>query len=115
MRVAIAIKSARCRMRTAIPRTVFEKKTFSDFDDATTQNFAWRPWLTKKSPLSVASGSDQLDSIEHLFTATINWRRIEEHHPAFMRLALAIHSGKLAPSAVLARIDSHSSPVGLFT
>jgi TnpA family transposase len=52
---------------------------------------------------------EPLDSIEHLFTATINWRRIEEHYPAFMRLALAIHSGKLAPSAVLARINSHSS------
>ena len=66
-----------------------------------------RGW--KKLKLYRPGGSEQLDSIEHLFTATINWRRIEEHYPAFMRLALAIHSGKLAPSAVLARINSHSS------
>jgi Tn3 transposase DDE domain len=66
-----------------------------------------RGW--KRLKLYRPGGSEQLDSIEHLFTATINWRRIEEHYPAFMRLALAIHSGKLAPSAVLARINSHSS------
>jgi len=66
-----------------------------------------RGW--KRLKLYRPGGSEQLDSIEHLFTATVNWRRIEEHYPAFMRLALAIHSGKLAPSAVLARINSHSS------
>jgi TnpA family transposase len=66
-----------------------------------------RGW--KRLKLYRPGGTEQLDSIEHLFTATINWRRIEEHYPAFMRLALAIYSGKLAPSAVLARINSHSS------
>ena len=66
-----------------------------------------RGW--KRLKLYRPGGIEELDSIEHLFTATINWRRIEEHYPAFMRLALAIHSGKLAPSAVLARINSHSS------
>ena len=48
-------------------------------------------------------------SIEHLFSATINWKRIEEHYVDFMRLAIAIHSGRLAPSAVLARVNSQSS------
>ena len=66
-----------------------------------------RGW--KRLKLYRPGGSEQLGSIEHLFTATVNWRRIEEHYPAFMRLALAIHSGKLAPSAVLARIKSHIS------
>ena len=53
--------------------------------------------------------SDRFESIEHLSSTPINWRRIEKHHPDFIRLALAIHSGKLAPSAVLARIKSHTS------
>ena len=66
-----------------------------------------RGW--KRLKLYRPGGIEELDSIKHLFAATINWRRIEEHYPAFMRLALAIHSGKLAPSAVLARINSHSS------
>jgi TnpA family transposase len=66
-----------------------------------------RGW--KRLKLYRPGGMEDLDSIKHLFTATINWRRIEEHYSAFMRLALAIHSGKLAPSAVLARINSHSS------
>jgi TnpA family transposase len=66
-----------------------------------------RGW--KRLKLYRPGGLEELDSIKHLFSATINWRRIEEHYPAFMRLALAIHSGKLAPSAVLARINSHSS------
>jgi TnpA family transposase len=66
-----------------------------------------RGW--KKLRLYRPGGSEPLDSIQHLFSATVNWRRIEDHYPAFMRLALAIHSGKLAPSAVLVRIKSHSS------
>jgi TnpA family transposase len=66
-----------------------------------------RGW--KRLKLYRPGGLEELDSIKHLFSATINWRRIEEHYPAFMRLALAIHSGKLAPSAVIARINSHSS------
>ena len=44
-----------------------------------------------------------------MFSATINWRRIEKHYSDFIRLALAIHSRQLAPSAVLARINSHSN------
>jgi TnpA family transposase len=55
------------------------------------------------------AATQQFESIEHLFSTTVNWQRIEKHYPDFMRLALAIHSGKLAPSAVLARINSRSS------
>jgi TnpA family transposase len=52
---------------------------------------------------------DDCESIEHLFSATINWQRIEQHYPDFLRLAVAIHSGKIAPSAILARINSQST------
>jgi TnpA family transposase len=66
-----------------------------------------RSW--QKLKLYHPGGSDRFESIEHLFSTPINWRRIEKHYPDFIRLALAIHSGRLAPSAVLARINSHSS------
>jgi TnpA family transposase len=66
-----------------------------------------RRW--KKLKLYHSGGGESLDSIAHLFSGTVNWRRIEEHQPDFVRLALAIHSGKLAPSAVLARINSQSN------
>jgi TnpA family transposase len=48
-------------------------------------------------------------AIQPLFSGTIHWRRIEEHYPDFLRLAVAFHSGKVAPSAVLARINSQST------
>jgi TnpA family transposase len=66
-----------------------------------------RGW--KKLKLYNPGGTEQFESIEHLFSTTVNWQRIEKHYPDFMRLALAIHSGKRAPSAVLARINSRSS------
>jgi TnpA family transposase len=65
-----------------------------------------RGW--KKLKLYRPGGTEQFESIEHLFSTTVNWQQIEKHYPDFMRLALAIHSGKLAPSAVLARINSRS-------
>jgi len=58
----------------------------------------YRPGVLKDCP-----------SIAHLFSATINWDRIEAHYPDFMRLAIAIQGGKLSPSAVLARVNSQSS------
>ncbi len=66
-----------------------------------------RRWKTLK--LFHPGGEEPLDSIAHLFSGMVNWRRIEEHYLDFMRLALAIHSGKLAPSAVLARVNSQSN------
>jgi TnpA family transposase len=66
-----------------------------------------RGW--KKLKLYHPGVAGDFESIEHLFSASINWRRIEKHYADFIRLALAIHSGQLAPSAVLARINSHSS------
>ena len=44
--------------------------------------------------------------IDTLFGGTVNWALIREHYPQFMQLALAIQSGALAPSAVLARVNS---------
>jgi TnpA family transposase len=43
-----------------------------------------------------------------MFSGTVNWALIHEHYPQFMQLALAIQGGALAPSAVLARINSYS-------
>ncbi|MDO8778744.1 MAG: Tn3 family transposase [Burkholderiaceae bacterium] len=47
--------------------------------------------------------------INSLFSGTINWTLIHEHYPQFMQLALAIQSGTLAPSAVLAKVNSYST------
>jgi hypothetical protein len=48
-------------------------------------------------------------SIDALFTGSVDWPLIGEHYPLLIQLALAIQSGKLAPSAVLARINSYST------
>jgi TnpA family transposase len=48
-------------------------------------------------------------AIDALFSGTVNWTLIEEHTALFLQLALAIQSGALAPSAVLAQINSYSS------
>ena len=48
-------------------------------------------------------------SINSLFSGTVNWPLISEHYSLFLRLALAIQSGTLAPSAVLAHINSYST------
>ncbi len=48
-------------------------------------------------------------SLDALFSGSVNWALIEEHYPMFMQLALAIQSGVLAPSVVLAQINSYST------
>lgn len=47
--------------------------------------------------------------IDALFSGNVKWALIGEHYELFMHLSLAIHSGTLAPSAVLARINSYST------
>ena len=54
------------------------------------------------------SGS-KYSRINSLFSGTVNWALIHEHYPQFMQLALAIQSGTLTPSAVLARVNSYST------
>ena len=66
-----------------------------------------RAW--KRLKLYRPSRNSEFEAISHLFSATVDWSLIERHYPDFMRLALAIHSGELAPSAVLTRINSQSS------
>ena len=53
--------------------------------------------------------TDRCSCIEALFSGTVNWSLIREHYGLFMQLAQAIQSGTLAPSAVLARINSYST------
>jgi TnpA family transposase len=47
--------------------------------------------------------------INSLFSDTVNWAQIHEHYRQFTQLALAIQSGTLAPSAVLAKVNSYST------
>src|SRR5450759_3206683 len=63
----------------------------------------------KKLRFYKAASQQYYRSIEALFSGTIKWNLIREHYWQFMQLAIAIQSGKLAPSAVLARINSYST------
>jgi TnpA family transposase len=48
-------------------------------------------------------------NIDSLFSGTVNWALIRENYEMLMQLALAVQSSTLAPSAVLARINSYST------
>ncbi len=63
----------------------------------------------KKLRFYKANSEQHFRAIEALFSGTINWPLIREHYPQFMQLAIAIQSGKLTPSAVLARLNSYST------
>ena len=56
-----------------------------------------------------SDNANSYTKIDTLFGGTVNWALIREHYPQFMQLALAIQSGALAPSAVLARVNSYST------
>jgi TnpA family transposase len=64
--------------------------------------------VAKTPPLS-SGPHRRYPSIDRLFSGSVNWALIREHYDMPMQLALAIQSGTLAPSAVLARINSFSS------
>jgi TnpA family transposase len=66
-----------------------------------------RRW--RKLGLYRAECDSRYRRIDSMFSGTVNWALIREHYPQFMQLALAIQSGALAPSAVLARINSYST------
>jgi len=56
-----------------------------------------------------SDNANRYSKINTLFSGTVNWVLIHEHYPQFMPLALAIQSGALAPSAVLAKVNSYST------
>ena len=56
-----------------------------------------------------SDNANRYSRINLLFSGTVNWPLIHEHYPQFMQLALTIQSGTLAPSAVLARVNSYST------
>jgi TnpA family transposase len=66
-----------------------------------------RRW--RKLRLYRADATARYSRIDALFSGVVNWALIQEHYLQFMQLALAIQSGALAPSAVLARVNSYST------
>jgi TnpA family transposase len=66
-----------------------------------------RRW--RKLRLCRADPNRRYPSIDRLFSGSVNRVLIREHYGMVMPLALAIQNGILAPSAVLARINSFSS------
>jgi TnpA family transposase len=66
-----------------------------------------RRW--RKLRLYRAERDSKYRHIDSMFSGTVNWALIRELYPQFMQLALAIQGGALAPSAVLARINSYST------
>ena len=66
-----------------------------------------RRWHTLN--LYRSDSGNKYSRINSLFSGTVNWALIHEHYPQLMQLALAIQSGTLAPSAVLARVNSYST------
>ncbi len=66
-----------------------------------------RRWRTLK--LYRSERSQYYSHIDALFSGTVNWSLIREHYALFMQLSIAIQGGALAPSAVLARINSYST------
>ncbi len=66
-----------------------------------------RRW--RKLRLYRAERDSKYRYIGSMFSGTVNWALIREHYPQFMQLTLAIQGGALAPSAVLARINSYST------
>jgi len=53
--------------------------------------------------------SERYPSLDALFSGSVHWPLIREHYALFLRLAIAIQSGAIAPSAVLARLNSYST------
>jgi len=56
-----------------------------------------------------SDNTNRYSRINSLFSGAVNWALIHEHYSQFMQLALAIQSGTLAPSAVLAKVNSYST------
>jgi TnpA family transposase len=63
----------------------------------------------KKLRFYKADQRQHFQAIDALFSGTINWDLIREQYPQFMQLSIGIQTGKLTPSAVLARLNSYST------
>src|SRR5450631_2986604 len=63
----------------------------------------WRSLTLYRSDLNI-----NLSHTAHLYGGTIDWDLIESHWKEFLRVALAIQSGRVAPSWVLTRLNSYS-------
>jgi TnpA family transposase len=63
----------------------------------------WRSLTLYRSDLQM-----NLHHTGHLYGGTIDWDRIESRWKEFLRVALAIQSGRVAPSWVLTRLNSYS-------
>ena len=66
-----------------------------------------RRW--RKLKLYRAERESHYRHINELFSGSVNWALIREYYSQFLQLALAIQTGMLAPSTVLARINSYST------
>lgn len=53
-------------------------------------------------------------NINDLFSDTIDWKLIEQHLPAMLRVAVSIKAGKITPSAILRRLGTYSSKNKLY-
>ncbi len=68
-----------------------------------------RIWRWHTLTLYRSDNAERYSRINSLFSGTVNWMLIHEHYPQLVQLALAIQSGTLAPSVVLAKINSYST------
>lgn len=51
---------------------------------------------------------ENLIQTQHLYARTIDWDRIEAHWQDYLKLVMAIRTGRLTPSAILTQLNSYS-------
>lgn len=61
-----------------------------------------------------AEAKSRCTNINDLFSDTIDWKLIEQHLPAMLRVAVSIKAGKITPSAILRRLGTYSSKNKLY-
>jgi TnpA family transposase len=63
----------------------------------------WRSLKLYRSDMTLS-----LPTTAHLYSATINWDLIESHWKEYLRVALAVQTGRVAASWILTRLNSYS-------
>ena len=63
---------------------------------------------SRKLKLYQPDRSPYYKAIDRIFSGQVDWDLIRSHYDDFMRIAIAIQSGTMTPSAVLARLNSYS-------